>query len=210
MIPKVITKFISELSDLGKILLAVASILIIIALFDRLLVSSIMSRLSELDSEISKEETTVKADMHFLSYKDKILKESKLIEPYLIKRLPTEDEITTSLLKNIEIMAAKANVTLVKTTPLAGVQQNDYLKYEADVDCFGKLTDVITFMHLINSSDELIKVTKFNLGSKKAETDEIKAAMTVAKIIVSQKPLVKPVDSSSGSPQVDTSTTKAN
>jgi hypothetical protein len=63
------------------------------------------------------------------------------------------------------------------------------------LECSGKLADVVTFMHLINTSEELTKVVKFNLGSKKADSDEIKATMTVARVIISKHTPVKPTSS---------------
>jgi hypothetical protein len=206
----VITKFISGLSDLGKLLLVIAVITVIVALFVCLLIYPTMSRLSAIDVETAKEEDTIKQDLHFLKYKDKIVKEANAIEPYYIENIPPDNEINTALLKKIEMLATKANVTLVKETTLAPIQETNDLKYPAELECSGKLVDLITFMHLINSSDELIKVVKFNLGSKKTDSDEIKASITVAKMIISKKDLPKPVNSgSSGSgQQSDVSTTK--
>ncbi|MEI7998133.1 MAG: hypothetical protein WCH62_01325 [Candidatus Omnitrophota bacterium] len=204
-----IDKFISGLSDLGKKLLVVALIVIIVTLFDRLLIEPTMSRLLAIDEEIGKEEKAIKVDLLFLSYKDKILKETQAIEPYLTDNVPTEDEIITSFLKKIEVTASKTNV-VTKTSPPVNQQDKNYLKYSADVDCSGKLTDVITFMHLINTSDELMKVVKFNLGSKKADSDEVKATLTIARIIISKKNTTKTVNPASGGTRADASNTKTN
>lgn len=204
-----ITKFISGLSDLGKVLLVVALISVIVALFVCLLIYPTMSRLSSIDAETAKEEETIKQDLHFLKYKDKILKEAKAVEPYFTNNIPPENEINTALLKKIEILASKSNVTLAKETTAAPVQETNDLKYSAEVECSGKLTDIVSFMHLINTSDELIKVVKFNLGSKKTDSDEIKATMTIAKMIISKKDLVKPTNPTSpGSGQADVANTQ--
>ncbi|MBI3602316.1 MAG: type 4a pilus biogenesis protein PilO [Candidatus Omnitrophica bacterium] len=183
----VIIKFISGLSDQGKKLLVIALMIVVAALFDRLLIDPTMSWLSTIDEQIRKEEEAIKQNVHFLSYKDKILRESQAVDPYVTHHLPKEEEIIAAFLKKIEIVATKANVTLVKVTPSAAQQEPYDLKYSADVECSGQLTDVVTFMHLVNSSNELTKVVKFNLGSPKAETDEIKATMTISKIIVTQR-----------------------
>jgi hypothetical protein len=44
-------------------------------------------------------------------------------------------------------------------------------------------------MHLVNSDTELMKVLKFNFSAKKSDTDEIKATMTIEKIVVTAKPM---------------------
>jgi hypothetical protein len=206
----VIPKFLSDLSDNGKKLLTVALIIIVIALFDRLLIDPTMSRLSAINQDIAKEEKAIKQDLHFLGYKDKILKESKVFDPYLTKELPAEEEIIATFLKKVEMLANNANVTLIKVTPSTGTQEKEYLKYQADLECSGKLADVITFMHMVDTSNELMKVTKYNFSSKKADSDEIKAVLTVAKIVVAKRAVpaqVKPAgETSSKSTATDAGT----
>ncbi len=186
-----LAKFLSSLSDTGKKLLAAALVIVIVALFDRLLIGPTMSRLSAIDQDIVKEESSIKGDLHFLGYKDKILKESKIFEEYLTKELPAEEEIIAAFLKKLEILATKSNVTLIKVTPTQGAKEKEYLKYQADLECAGMLADVITFMHLVDSSNELMKVLKFNFSSKKADSDDLKALMTIEKIVVGKQPVAK-------------------
>lgn len=182
-----IGKFFSGLSDNGKKLVVAAAVLFAAALFDRLLIGPTMSRMAAIDQDIAKEEDMIRQDLHFLGYKDKILKESKALQPYLGKDSLTEDEIISAFLKKIEVLAGKANVTLAKVTPSPGTQEKDYWKYQADLECSGKLADVITFMHLVDTSNELMKAVKFSFASKKADSDEIKAVMTIHKIVIGKR-----------------------
>ncbi len=68
-----INKFIAGLNDNQKKLLVIAVVIVIAALFDRLLISPTMSRLSSIEEDITKEEATIKQDIRFLGYKDRIL-----------------------------------------------------------------------------------------------------------------------------------------
>ena len=200
-----VSEFIAKLSDRDRKLLIAAVILIIVAMFDRLFIAPTMSRLSSLDEETAREKDSIKQDLIFLSHKNKILTESRLIGPYLTEKLLTDDEVISLFLKKIEMIATKANVVLAKVTPSAGQQDKNYIKYSADLECSGKFTDVITFMHLLNSSDELTKVIKYNLASKKADSDEVKATMTVSKVIISKQNLVKPANPSADKIPADAS-----
>jgi hypothetical protein len=67
-----ITKFISGLNDNQKKLLVIAVVIVIAALFDRLLIAPTMSRLSSIEDDIAKEEASIKQDIRFLGYKDRI------------------------------------------------------------------------------------------------------------------------------------------
>ncbi len=199
-----IAKFIAGLNDLQKKLLFLALAIVVIALFDRLLIGPTMSRLSSIDSEIVHEESDIKQDLRFLSYKERIVKEHESVSPYFMKNIPTEEELIAGFLKRLEGLAAQAKVNIAKVTPSAGNTDKEYLRYDADLECSGKLADVVSFMHLINTSDELLKVVKYTLSGKKSDSDDIKATMTVQKIIVAvgnEKPKPSaPKDADTASP----------
>ncbi len=182
-----ITKFISSLSSTGKKLFAIAFVIVAIALFDRLLISPTLSRMSAIDRDIEKETNSIKQDLRFLNYKQKINSESKAYEPYLSTKVLSEEEIISAFLKNIEVLAKKGNVTVAKVTPSTGNKEKEYVKYTADLECSGSLSDVVTFIHLIDTSEELMKVVKFSFSSKKADSDEIKAVMTIHKVVIPKR-----------------------
>jgi hypothetical protein len=203
VISPAINKFISELSPLGKKLLIVTIFIVMITLFDRLLIAPTMTRLNAIDEETMREEAAIKKDLKFLSYKDRISKEAQIVDPFIVEDVPTEDELNAAFLKKIEITANKANVILAKVTPSPSSLEKDNLSFSADLESSGKLTDIITFMHMINASDELTKVIKFNLGSKKSDSDDIKATMTIKKLVVSRNPISKSSNADSNSSETD-------
>jgi Tfp pilus assembly protein PilO len=184
-----INKFIAGLNENQKKLLVIAMVIVVAALLDRLFIAPTMSRLSSIEDDITKEEATIKQDIRFLGYKDKILKESDEIDPYLTKNMSTDEEMVAAFLRKIESLAAETKVTLIKVNPSPGEQDAQYWKYQADLECSGNLADVISFMHAINSDMDLMKVDKYNFSGKKSDTDEIKATMTIEKIVVTSKPM---------------------
>ena len=184
-----INKFIAGLNDLQKKLLVVAVVIVIAALFDRLLIGPTMSRLSAIEEDITKEEVTIKQDMRFLGYKDRIIKESSEIDPFITKNKLSDNEMIAAFLNKIQNLASLSKVNLIKIIPGTGEQDADYFKYQADLECSGDLSDVIAFMHAINSDTELMKVDKFNFTGKKSDSNEIKASMTIEKIVVTSKPM---------------------
>jgi len=184
-----INKFIAGLNENQKKLLVIAMVIVTAALLDRLFIGPTMSRLSAIEEDITKEEAIIKQDIRFLGYKDRITKESEEIGPYLTKDVSTDEEMVAAFLRKIESLAAQAKVNLVKINPASGEQDAEYWKYQADLECSGNLADVVSFMHLVNSDTDLMKVDKFNFIGKKSDTDEIKATMTIEKIVVTAKPM---------------------
>jgi hypothetical protein len=184
-----INKFIASLNDNQKKLLVFAVVIVIAALFDRLLIGPTMSRLSTIQEDIGKEEATIKQDLRFLRYKDRILLESGEVDPYLTKNILTDNEMIASFLNKVQSLASQMKVTLIKINPAPGEQDAEYWKYQADLECSGQLSDVISFMHAINSDIDLMKVDKFSFSAKKSDTDEIKAAMTIERVVITDKPM---------------------
>jgi len=184
-----INKFIAGLNDNQKKLLVIAIVIVGAALLDRLFIEPTMSHLSAIEEDITKEEAIIKQDLRFLGYKDRIKEENQEINPYLTKNMTTDEEMIAAFLKKIEGLATATKVTLIKINPAPGEQDAEYWKYQADLECSGQLADVISFMQVINSATDLMKVDKYNFSAKKSDTDEIKATMTIEKIVVTDKPM---------------------
>ena len=184
-----INKFIAGLNNNQKKLFVIAVVIVIAALFDRLLIGPTMSRLSTIEEDINKEESMIKQNIRFLGYKDRILKERNEIDPYLTKKVLTDNEMIAAFLNKIQNLASHMKITLIKINPAPGEQDEDYWKYQAELECSGQLEDMISFMHAVNSDTDLMKVDKFNFSAKKSDTDEIKATMTIEKIVVTDKPM---------------------
>ena len=112
-----INKFIAGLNDNQKKLLVIAVVIVIAALFDRLLIAPTMSRLSSIEEDITKEEATIRQDMRFLGYKDRIAKESQEIDPYLTRTKLTDDEMIAGFLNKIQNLASQTKVNLNQDKP---------------------------------------------------------------------------------------------
>jgi len=184
-----INKFIAGLNDNQKKLLVIAVVIVIAALFDRVLIGPMMSHLSATEEDIAKEESTIRQDIRFLGYKDRIAQEGKEIAPYLTKSVLTDEEMIAAFLNKIQNLASQSKVSIIKISPTPGEQDAEYWKYLADLECSGQLADVVSFMHSVNSDTDLMKVDKFSFSGKKSDTDEIKASMTIEKIVVTDKPM---------------------
>lgn len=197
-----INKFIAGLNDNQKKLLVVTVVFVIAAIFDRVIIGPTMSSLSSIQEDIVKEQAAIRQDVRFLGYKDRIIRQSSEIAPYLTKNRLSDNEMIASFLNKIQNLASQSKVNLIKINPATGEQDAQYWKYQADLECSGELPDVISFMHAVNAGTELMKVDKFNFSAKKSDTQEIKATMTIEKIVVTEKPMPpKAQDANPNAPQ---------
>ncbi len=188
-----IQKFISKLSKNEKKFFYVTLGVVLIALLDLLFLRPVLGRLSAIDAEIDQQKISIKGDLQILSYKDKILKKNQAFSKYLTQTLQDDDVINADFLSMLEKLATQSKVSLVKSNPSEKKKHKKYTEYYANLDCTGDLKDVITFMHLINTTEELLKVVKVNMVPKRGTQNEVNVSMSVMQLIMVQE---KTTDSS--------------
>lgn len=179
-----IQSFLTKMSPAEKKLFYGATVFFLVAVLDRMFWGPVSVQLKTLDERIHQEEGNIKKDLRFLAYKNRILAEQDAFSGYFVHKFNSEEEIIADFLKRIEILATEANINLIKVAPNEGQQKKGYKEYTASLDCNGQLSDLIRFLHLIDSSPELLKTVKFSINAKKSETNEVLASMTVSKILV--------------------------
>ncbi len=181
---KQVQEFIAKLSPQEKKIAYMAAIFFLLMLLDRLFFGPVMSQLSQFDDEIKEEESIAKRDLRLLAYQDRILKEDKEFSLYYGTKLKTEEEIIAAFLKKVEILATQAGVNLIKVSPADTVQQKGYIEYFANLDCYGPLENFTKFMHAIDTSQDMLRVTKFSITPKKGSEKDVQGNMMVVKVII--------------------------
>lgn len=185
-------KFISGLSETEKKILVVTVIAVLLALFDRLLIGPSLSKLKSLDENIGKEETVIKQNLRFLTYRDRIAKEAAVFKDFYAKDVRAEEEVIGEFLKKIELMATQSQVELSKISPAGQDYQNEYIKYFVTLDCVGTLESITNFVYAINSSKDLMRVEKTNVISNAKEAAKVQASLTISRMVIGSDPSVDP------------------
>ncbi|HLF19106.1 MAG TPA: hypothetical protein VI749_09520 [Candidatus Omnitrophota bacterium] len=179
-----IQKFVSGLSEKERKVFYITVLFVSLALFDRLFIGPVLSHLERLDLEIEKQKVDILRDRRFLAYQDRIKKESEIFSKYFSAAVPDDDVVNAQFLSLIEKLATLGKVSLIKSNPSHTNKQELFNEYFASVDCNGNLEDVISFMHTINTTEELLKVTKFNMSPRRGGSEnEVKVSMSVVKLI---------------------------
>lgn len=185
-----ITERFSKSSKIEKILWGVAVIFVGAALLDRLFISPVFQKFQTIREEIKRQKTNMVRDTRFLSYRDKIVKESQIFSRYYTNEIQDDDVINAEFLSSVERLASRSNVNLVKSSPTEIKKTRQYLLYYSNLDCTGNLEDVIGFMYKINTTNDLLKIVKFNMSPQRGSTAaDVNASMTIVKLIVPVKDL---------------------
>ncbi len=179
--------FYGKLSDQEKKVLYVALGFIVLAAFDFLFLQPVSSKLKTLDVDIAQTKSDIKRDVRFLSYQKKIEKENELYRVYQTDEKKSDEEIIASFLKTIENLGREAEVVVGKLNPGESVPKKGYVQYFANVECNGKLENIIKFVHKIDTTNNLLKVVKMNVVGKKTSADEVTVTMKISKLIIDAK-----------------------
>jgi len=180
----VIQNFISKLSAQEKKIAYITVGFFVLALFDRVFFGPVMSQLKSLDEQIEQEKNMGKRDLRFLSYKNKIIKEDEAFRVYYDQKFQTEEEIIAAFLKKVEVLASESQVNLIKVSPDNSIFQKGFIEYFANLECNGPLENLAKFMHAIDASPEMLRITKFSVTPKKASEQDVQSAITVVKMII--------------------------
>ncbi|HPN88792.1 MAG TPA: type 4a pilus biogenesis protein PilO [Candidatus Omnitrophota bacterium] len=178
--------FFKKMSDKEKKVLYIAIVLVTLALLDRLLLGPASEKLRMIDEEIKQEEIIIQRDARFLRYKDQILKESESFEKYFTVKAPDNDVINAEFLSIIEKLATQSNVVLAKSNPSKAKVHKQFIEYTAELECSGELKNVISFMYAINTTEDLLKISKFNISPKKGTESDVIVSMTIVKLLIAR------------------------
>jgi hypothetical protein len=185
------SKLISGLSPKERKVLIFAAIIAVAALFDRLLIAPSLSQLRVVDGKIAEQQRVIEQNMRFLTRRDSIIKEAAVYKDFYTKSIQAEEAVIAEVLKKVESLASKSEITLVKVFLDGQDKQKDYLKYFVTLDCSGKFENITNFMYAVNSSPELLKVEKMNLLANPRDVEKIQATITISKMIMGADPTVE-------------------
>ena len=84
----------------------------------------------------------------------------------------------------IESLARQAKVYLVDVKPKAPQKVDFYKEYAVEIEAEGEIADLITFLHQVNISAQLLRVEKLRLNSQENESTVLKSSMLITKVSV--------------------------
>ena len=180
-------KLYAKFTEKEKKILYVAAAFVILAIFDALFMRPVASKIKKIDAEVKEKTDTLKRDIRILSYKNRILKEQEDFRIYGTGEEKTEEEIIAGFLKTIENLVSESKINLVKLNPGESKPRKGFIEYYANLECDGTWEDMVTFMHKIETTNELLKISKVNISGKKTSPDQVSASMTIIKLIIDPK-----------------------
>jgi len=175
--------FWSKLSKKEQIGMSFALAFLVIAGMDRLIVNPIRSRFQRVNQAITIGEKQLGHDLRNVHLKDQIEEEFEKYVQY-VKRSGSDSEESKKFLGEIESLAQQSNVNLVDIKPQTPKIVDFYKEYSVEIEAEGNIADLVTFLHRINMSIQLLRVEKLRLNAKDSENKMLKSSMLITKVLV--------------------------
>ncbi len=177
-------QFLSRLSKTEKIIFYTAVAFVVLALFDRLIVYPIYSKISSLSNEIKEKELAISNDLRIFAQKDRILNEAQKYESFLGSPQTDEEEVTL-ILKEIENIASKSSLYIVEMKP-AGVKEDKkkIKRFVVNLTCEGQMEQMMGFMYSIENSNMLLTIEKYQISPKSKESSIVQCSITISKAVI--------------------------
>ena len=173
--------FIARLSKREKLIFYGAAFFISLTVLDRLIVSPVSQKIKLLDTQIKEKEDTIKNNIELLARKDRIIAESKKYSSFL-NSAQSQEELVTSVLKEIESLANKSSVYLIDIKPAGFKDSGTVREYAVSLNCEAQMEQLVEFMYTIENSNQLLAIDKYQLSPKAKESSLARCSMTVSKI----------------------------
>lgn len=162
----------------------IAVAMIGIAALDRLVLGPVLFQMKILDENIHSQKEAFKRDKRILSFHKRIHDEYLRYGSYLDSSEKSQEEIVASLLNKIESSAAQQAVTIKNIRPGDMEDKILYQVYKTGIDCEGNLKDVLSFMKVLEESDYLFQIVRYELAPKSKGAQVIKANMDISRTLI--------------------------
>ncbi len=176
--------FFAKLGKIEKILAGAATAVVFIAIMDGLVLGPIWSELEIMDKKIISKAEAIKRDKKIASFRGRIMEEYEKYSNYLDTGEFSQEEIIAALLKKIENLANQQSITVKNIQPGDVEEKPIFQVYKTSLECEGTLTNMLSFMNLLEQSDYLFEITHYSVGPKSKGADIVKCNMDIARTLI--------------------------
>jgi Tfp pilus assembly protein PilO len=96
----------------------------------------------------------------------------------------TPEEDTSALLREVETLASKSSVYLADMKPQDPKQEQEFKKYQVNVNGEAAFEKLIEFLYNIENSKKVLKIEKFTLSLKSRQDSTLKFSLTISKVVL--------------------------
>ena len=174
-------KLFSRLSKRERTIVYLVLAVVCFLLFDRAVLSPITKRLEVLNREIMSHEKKLIRGMHIMQQEDSITREHEECTKEL-KQVHSDEAVITMFQRSIEELAKKAGLSIINMQPSEIEKSELYKKYTIKLDAEATAVHLTDFMHQLERSPQLFRVSEFSLSPGRGTPSVLKIYMLITKI----------------------------
>ncbi len=176
--------FYTKLSKRERMILYGTILFLGFLFIDRLILSPILRKMTQLEEEITGQEAGIKKSLHVLLRKEQIVADGKQLEKYATSSDLPDDKEMTVLLKELESMAQKSAVSIVYVKPGAIEQEQGMKRFLASLECEAEMREIVLFFHSLESSAKLLQIERYEIQQKNKESSTARCTIVVSKTLI--------------------------
>jgi Tfp pilus assembly protein PilO len=175
--------FLAHLSKREKLILYGAVVFIALAFLDRMIINPVSNKIKSLNKEIEERQSQIIRDLKVMAQKSRIEIQRASFSSYLGSAQSENEEITL-LLKEIESMANQAAIYLVDMKPAGTKNVGQSKKYLVNLNCEGKMEQIIGFIYSVETSNKLLTIEKYQISPKSKDSNAAKCSLVISKLVI--------------------------
>ena len=176
-------QFIARLSKREKMVLTVSVIAVLLAVLERGVLHPIIEKIKSFEEEITATEIEMTKNTKILQQRSRIEKEEKVYASFNAGARSAE-EITASMLKEIETIAGAAGIFIVDLKPSGNESEGMVKKFAVNVSCEAEMSQLVSFMYLVEKSETLMQVGAFSVSPNSKQSIVNRCDLLIYKIVL--------------------------
>lgn len=174
---------IAKLAPREKMMLAISGLILMVAVIFLVAVMPVKRWFGDAARERVVLANRIADKQKVLAWRETVQNDRDQLEAYLRPQKGTAAEIGTELLSAIEGAATGAGVTLVNTKPREPQNRGLVDEYAVELEIEADMSNILNFLHVIYSSDRLLRVDKLVL-SQKTESPVVMGTLLVSRQVM--------------------------
>lgn len=170
--------FLMHFSRRERMIFNLCGIVIISAIFYSLVIEKIVNTWSSLNLRIAKTEKELYKNYRLIRKEKDISAEYEKYISYM-KAKGEKEEMSSSILMEIETLARRNNVITTDIKPLEAKDIDFYKKYIFEVTAEADIKSLTQFIYEMQSSSKILAVEYLSLSAKGAGADTLRAEMHI-------------------------------
>ncbi len=167
-----------------NIVIIIAGILFLLAVYS-FVFAPLIEKLAFVNREIEGKELKLIKNKKILSREQPVADSYKKYEQYL-KQNVSDEQTMASILSDIEAVAHEVNIQVNDMKPRKVKRVDFYNSFAVEIECEGKLQEIIKFLYKLQNPPHLLRAEKVRLEKQVVSGATLKCYLLSTKILIPQ------------------------